>query len=114
MAAGQYDILIEQGATFNLHITYQTNDKLDIDLRDGWLAKLDIRGALADKNAILELSTENGKIILGNGFIDLNISAAETADLPVRMAVYDLKISTNDISTRLMMGAVSISGEVTK
>lgn len=113
--AANYNMKIEQGATYSLQILYQTDPEGEnIDLRAEWTARLDIRGDIADPNPLAELSTENGKIMLGDGVIDLLITAAETAAYPTVNGVYDLNLYRGDFVSRVMMGSVFISGEVTR
>jgi hypothetical protein len=115
MAATTYDILIEQGATFSLVITYKDNDT-PIDL-DGYTARMQVRATAESATVLIELTTGDGRIVLGGaaGTITLTIAAADTAALTAGRALYDLElISGSGIVTRLIQGVCTISRNITR
>lgn len=115
MAAGKYDLTIERGATLSLVVTYNDSSGDPNDLTS-YTARLQIRRKVSDSNFLLELSTENGGIILGGalGTITLNASAATTAELS-GSGVYDLEIiSSGGVVTRVIEGAVYFKDNVTR
>jgi hypothetical protein len=76
-----------------------------------------IRSKPESKALILELSTDNGRIVLNEatGSIRLFISATDTSSLSVcDKAVYDLELYNGAITTRILQGNVIISPEVTR
>jgi hypothetical protein len=111
------DICIFQGATFNQTLFYETGEpSTPVDLL-GFTAKMHVRSKPESKALILELSTENGRIVLNEatGSIRLSISASDTASLSVcDKAVYDLELTTGAVTTRILQGNVIISPEVTR
>ncbi len=113
MTAQNLDIVIEQGASFNLNITWQDTTGAIVDLT-GYTAKMQIRSAYSSSAVILELSDTNGGIFLtqSSGLIQLLISDTDTSLLPAMVAIYDLKLSNNG-TTRLLQGQARISPEVT-
>lgn len=113
MPAVNYDIVIEQGATFGLVITHENPDGTPINLT-GMTARMQIRDS-ADDSLILELTTENGRITLGGtaGTITLAVTAADTAAL-TRGGVYDLELVNGAEVNRLVQGKATLSEEVTK
>ena len=116
MAAAQYDILIEQGATFQKLLTWKDESGAAIDLTD-YTARMQVRLKKDSTSALLSATTENGYITLGGtaGTIDIEIPATVTADLSFTRAVYDLElVSSGGIVTRLIEGAVGLSKEVTR
>lgn len=116
MAAANYDILIEQGATFLLHITYKDSLGVPINLT-GFTARMQVRKKYSDTNALLTLTTETGEITLGGaaGTVDLAAPATATEDVTVQCGVYDLELrNAAGVVTRLLQGNVTISPEVTK
>lgn len=115
MAAGTLDFTIEQGATFNLLLTWKIND-VPVNLTN-WTARLQARVDVEDSEIILSLTTSNGGITLGGalGTISLDQTATQTALLPAGTFVYDLElISGVGAVTRLVQGELNISPEVTR
>lgn len=115
MAAGTYHIMIEQGATFRLRLTCKVSATELYDFTDH-IARMQIRTKVTSPATIHVLTTENGGIVLGDGTIDLYISAEDTASFEFRSAVYDLEIQgvpDGDV-IRLLQGQVRISPEVTR
>ena len=115
MAAGTLDFTIEQGATFNLLLTWKI-DNVAVNLTN-WTARLQARVDVEDTQTVLTLTTENGGITLGGalGTISLDQTATQTAVLPAGTYVYDLElISGVGAVTRLVQGELNISAEVTR
>lgn len=115
MAAGTLDFTIEQGATFNLLLTWKI-DTVPVNLTN-WTARLQARVDVEDTETVLSLTTENGGITLGGalGTISLDRTATQTALLPAGTYVYDLElISGVGAVTRLVQGELDISAEVTR
>jgi predicted MFS family arabinose efflux permease len=113
--AGSFDFTIEQGATFNLVMTWKI-DNVPVNLTN-WTARLQARVDVEDTEVILNLTTENGGIALGGalGTITLNQTAIQTALLQTGSFVYDLElISSVSSVTRLLQGELTISAEVTR
>jgi hypothetical protein len=112
MPAANYDILIEQGATYTQEFIWKDSDGDPVDLA-GYTARMKIRQLKTD-NVIVSLTSGSG-ITLGNdGSITVYISAAATELLPLCKARYDLELVSNGIVTRLIQGQVTISAEVTR
>lgn len=115
MAAGTLDFTIEQGATFNLLLTWKIDD-VPVNITN-WTARLQARVDVEDSEVILSLTTANGGITLGGaaGTISLDQTATQTALLPAGDYVYDLElISGVGAVTRLVQGELNISPEVTR
>ena len=115
MAAGTLDFTIEQGATFNLLLTWEINN-VAVNLT-GYTARLQARVDVEDTETILSLTTSNGGITLGGaaGTISLDQTATQTTQLAPGTYVYDLElIASNATVTRLVQGELLISAEVTR
>ena len=108
MTAAVKNIIIEQKATFQKRLTYRDKSKKPINLT-GFGAAMQIRDSAGV--LIADLSTRNGKIILGGatGTIDITISADETSLMTFNTALYDLKLEIGAIEMRLMQGKVTLS-----
>ena len=112
--AGSYDFTIEQGATFNLLMTWKI-DNIAVNL-SGYTARLQARIDVDEVDTILSLTTGSG-ITLGGaaGTITLDQSESQTAVLPKGEYVYDLELqSSSGVVTRLLQGELNISAEVTR
>lgn len=118
MVATQYDILIEQGATFEAQMTYKDSAGTGINLI-GYQIRMQARAKHSDTATVLDLSTATSGITLtdaANGVFSLNLSANETAALTAnQFLVYDIEIeSPAGVVTRLTQGNITISPEVTR
>jgi hypothetical protein len=112
--AGSYNFTIEQGATFNLLMTWKI-DNVAVNLT-GYTARLQARIDVDETDTILSLTTGAG-ITLGGaaGTITLDQTATQTAVLPKGEYVYDLELQTSGGTvTRLLQGELNISAEVTR
>lgn len=114
-----YNLEIEQGATFRQVFTWQdasTDPATPYDL-SGWTARMQVRKTAASSLVVLELTTENGGITLGGaaGTVSLYIAATATDDLsPNFSGVYDLELVGPSDVVRLVQGALKVSAEVTR
>lgn len=114
MPAGKYNFKLEEGATFNTVITWEESDS-PID-NTGYTARMTIRNNNFDGAVILELTTENGRIVLGgaDGQITLNVDAADTEALDFASGAYDLEMINGDGDVvRLIEGVVTYKRNVT-
>ena len=112
--AGSYNFTIEQGATFNLLMTWKI-DNVPVNLT-GYTARLQARIDVDETETILSLTTGAG-ITLGGaaGTITLDQSAAQTAVIPAGTYIYDLEmVAGTGTVTRLVQGELIVSPEVTR
>ena len=115
MAAGRYDIMIEQGATFSLPISYKdsTGSVVDLVAGDGYTARMMIKES-AGGTAIISLTSSSGITLASSGNnIVIEISATDTAAMDFDNAVYDLEIVSGTEVTRVLEGKVKLSREIT-
>jgi len=115
MQQNNYDFVLKQGSTFTKHITWENSSGNIADLT-GATARMHLRRKIIDSEIALDLTTENGRIVLGGvaGTVDLYISAEDTAALSGKY-VYDLEIVyTTDNVWRLLQGTITIDPEVTR
>jgi hypothetical protein len=117
MAAGRYNFTVEQGAIFTRVIKWEDSSGDPIDLSVFESAKLQIRKQKSRNSKLLiEASTENGMITLGNdGEIDFTIPATHTEPLDFTQGYYDLELYTESPTgtVRLLEGLVNLSKETT-
>lgn len=92
MAAGLYDIIIEQYAIFRKAFQYLDPTGVPIDL-SGAVGKMQVRKSYKSTEVLVELSTTNSKMSLdAQGNIILELTAEETSVLNWEDAVYDILI----------------------
>lgn len=117
MAAANYDILIEQGATFKLMLRWKDSEGDPIDLT-GYAARMQVRPFVLSDEVLLSLTDDSdGGITLGGveGTIEIEAEADQTELIGSRKGVYDLELVTpQDDVIRLVQGTVQISPEVTR
>lgn len=108
----KYNFNIYKYASFNRVLYYQDAQLNPINL-NGWTAKLQAR---TNYNTVLNLSTANGKIILGgDGSIRIKLSSNDTALLDVGTYDYDLVLYADaDTTLRFIEGKVTIIEGVTR
>ena len=112
------NLTIYQGSTFMQEFQWKTgNPAVPVDLT-GYTARMQIRPKVTDPTIIATLTTENGGIVFPDavaGKFMLEISAAATALMEFKNAVYDLEmIMPNGKIKRLFGGTVTLSFEVTR
>lgn len=117
MAAGRRKIKIEKGATFLWNLTWKDNTGTPINLT-GYTARMQVRHTINSTEKLLDMTTENGGIVLGGalGTIAITGSATATAAIAdnIKSGVYDLELVNGSIVKRLMEGEAEISPEVTR
>lgn len=114
MPAAQYDITIEQGATWTLELVWKSGG-VPVPLA-GYTARMQVRKSHSAADALLSLSTGAG-ITLGpaDGAIACVALAEQTAAINSRTGVYDLElVAPGGAVTRLLQGTVTIDPQVTR
>jgi len=114
MAAGLYDITIEQGATFQLNLTWKDSNGSPINLT-GYSARMQVRESYESEDVIVSLVSPTN-ITLGGalGTILITIANSVTSSLSFVEGVYDLELIVGSTVTRLLQGKAIISREVTR
>ena len=112
--AGSYDWIADKGATTSRVFTWYVDETKTTKVNlTGYTAKMQVR-AKPGSTLIVELSTTNGRIVLGGaaGTITCTIPAADmnmTADL----YQYDLELTNGTVVTRLVQGSFEVRDEIT-
>ena len=110
MAAGIYELNIEQGTTWTQQFTYNSEGS-PVDLT-GYTARCQGRKDLSS-SPVFDLTTENGGITLGGilGTVTLSI---DTVTQPAQSGLWDLElISVAGDVTRFMQGIFTIKFNTT-
>jgi hypothetical protein len=120
MLAGVYRMNCEQGATFTRTLTILNpevngvpGDPVNLN---GYSARMQVRPEIESGDVMVELTTENGYIVLGgeDGTINLNIPADVTATIETD-GRYDLEIYNVDGTVyRVLKGSFVVCPEVTR
>lgn len=112
MAAGKYNMLVQQGATYNQTITLKDpTNTTPIDIT-GCTAAAQIREQYTDAAPVATFLCEVGGI---NGQIQISLTAAQTRDILIERGVYDIELTyLSGVKDRILQGNVVISKEVTK
>ena len=118
MSTFKINLKINQGATFSKLVTWKTGTPpVPVDLT-GCTARMQVRARVDSPTALLDLTTENGGIVLGGvlGTIEFcKLSATASAAIGWKSGVYDLEIVfPGGTVLRKMAGSVAISPEVTR
>lgn len=117
MAAGKYNFLCEQGATFSPSITWTLDDGTTPINLSGYSARMQVREEFDSTTYQISLTTENGRITLGGatGTIDLLITDEDTTLLTAGTYKYDIElVSPLGTVVRLLKGNFKVDPEITK
>jgi hypothetical protein len=110
------DDAIQKGATFRQRLEWLDSNEEPVVLT-GMTARMQVRRNVQAPNVIVELTSQNGGIVLGalDGSITINMSATQTAAITVSSGVFDLElVSADGTVSRFIKGEVEFSPEVTR
>lgn len=81
-----------------------------------YTARMQIRPTLKSETVLLELTTENGGIVLdaANSTITILCTAEQTEDLSFNTAVYSLEMVKPGSVSQILTGSISLEKEVTR
>ena len=115
MAAGKYDIEIEQGADLDLDIDYKDSAGSLLNLGSGYSAAMKIKESKG--GAVIASLTNGSGITLATTSPNINIKIAygTTAGYDFETAVYDFELKNTgaDTVSRILEGRVTLNREVT-
>ena len=115
--AAQYNIVADQGSTLSRVIYYKDPANVPVKF-GGYTARMQVRPSIASSTVLLELTTENGGIELGetDGSIALSVEDTITAELDEGLYKYDLELiapSSDLYVYKLLQGNFAVRSEVT-
>lgn len=116
MLAGTYNMVCKQGSTFSLQTTFTDDSDQPINLT-GYTARMQVRrNPTSTDDPVVELTTENSRIVLGGaaGTVTFQITAADTAALPVGHYFYDVELVNGAVVTPYLEGEFEIKANVTR
>jgi hypothetical protein len=108
--SGKYNIVAEQGATFNLNFRVET-DGTPWNLT-GYTFKMQVRRSTSANTTLLSITSAT---MTSSGHVSATASATSMSDIPAGRWVYDieLKSSGNEV-TRILEGRFIVTPEVTQ
>lgn len=114
MTAGTYNIVAEQGTTFTLSFSIDTNGT-PWDLTS-YTAAMQVRPFVESTTKILDLTSSSGITLGGtSGTVTVSVSATTMAAKPAGRHVYDLELtSAGGVVTKVLTGTFIIIPEVTR
>lgn len=129
MAAGIYNIVIEQGADWELAFVWKDGNDVPYPLTS-YTAQMQVRKTFASKDKVFDLTTENGRIVLNTtpGHVAITIPSALSRAVAVKEAdlawkdgkkgvafEYDIELTNAAGKTkRLLQGSAFFIPEVTR
>lgn len=123
MSAGTYDIVIEQGATFERTMTIKDSNDDPIDLT-GFTFTGQVRKTYSSSSIIISFTFEILNQVSNTGQVKMKLTSSQTSSIPVDKAdnyekkttiyCYDVEMDTGSVVDRIIQGTASISPEVTR
>ena len=113
MTAGDYNIVADQGASFTLAFTIDTNG-VPWDLT-GYKARMQVRPFIGSTTKIFDLDETDGITLDSNGSVTVTRNATQMAAAKAGRHVFDLELeSSGGIVTKILKGRFVIEPEVTR
>lgn len=108
--SGKYNIVAEQGATFNLNFRVET-DGTAWDLSDYTFA-MQVRRSTSSNTTLLNITSATMTAL---GRVSVTVNAATMSNVPAGRWVYDIELtSSGDEVTRILEGRFIVSPQVTQ
>lgn len=117
MPAGNYDITIEQGATWYRPFQWFEADGTTPIPVAGYLARMMIRHSYGDPSPQVSLDSDTigGIVLSAPNHIDVTITAVQTAAMTAKNGVWDLELVAPDGTVkRFLKGTMTLDLEATK
>jgi hypothetical protein len=113
--AGKYDIICDQGSTFERTFVYRDSTQTPID-NTGWSARMQVRPTFGSDEVLLNMTTQNNTIVLGGSNGEIFVSSPDDvmANLESGVFVYDLELITPTSVIKPVRGSFTIRPEVTR
>jgi hypothetical protein len=108
--SGKYNIVAEQGATFNLNFRVET-DGTPWNLT-GYTFAMQVRRSSSATATLLNITSATMTSV---GHVSVTVSAATMSDVPAGRWVYDIELtSSGNEVTRILEGRFIVTAEVTQ
>lgn len=110
--AGSYNIVADQGATWNFNFTVDT-DGTPWNLTGYTLAMM-VKESTAVTTAYLDLPDDGTVTLNSSGEVSITVTATKMATIPAGRWYYDLELTSGGgVVTRLLEGRFIVNAEVT-
>lgn len=112
----QYDIVVQQGAKFELTIKALNKDRTIKDLT-GYLARFQVRATVGSLAVLMSGTTEDGRMTINGpgGLVMISVGADITTPMAWTNGVWDVEAYSSAANViRLAEGFASLSPEVTR
>lgn len=115
MTAGIYNTTIDQGSVWSVVFVYLDPNDVPINLT-GYTARMQLRQNYNSELADLTLTTENGgiSIVGATGTITVTATDDQTELLEGGFYVYDMELTFNGTTSRLVQGQLTVAEQVTR
>lgn len=117
MSAGYFNTIMDQGSMFLLQLTCLDPSNNPIDLT-GLECAMQLRSLPEDDSYVLDLTTQNGDIIISGaqGIIQITASSTQTGAVIPGPYYYDIILTNpaNNSDTRIVQGQIEVNAEVTR
>ena len=108
--SGKYNIVAEQGATFNLNFRVET-DGTPWNLT-GYTFAMQVRRSTSDTNTLLNITSAT---MTSGGHVTATATATTMSGIPAGRWVYDIELtSSGGQVTRILEGRFIVTAEVTQ
>jgi hypothetical protein len=108
--SGKYNIVADQGATFNLNFRVET-DGTPWNLT-GYTFAMQVRRSANDANTLLNITTATMTSV---GRVSATVNATTMSDVPAGRWVYDIELtSSGGQVTRILEGRFIVTAQVTQ
>ena len=110
MAAGKYNITVDQGSDFSIQLTVKENDVAKN--LTGYSARAQLRPSITSTtlSGTFTCTVTNA----ANGIVTMAMGYSTTASLVPGKYFYDLEVYTGSVVQRLIQGNATVRGEVTR
>jgi hypothetical protein len=109
---GVYNITCPQGATFDRTFTLTVGGTAQN--LTGYTAAMQVRESINATSTLISLTSSSGITLGGSaGTVLVTIPASTTATVLPGIYVYDLELYSGSVTTRLLQGSFTVTGEVT-
>ena len=110
--AAHYDLNITQGSSFTVRLVAQDTSGIVIDLTN-WNVRGYAKIKYSEANLLVDLNPQKVSPN-SNGYIDIQLTAATTATLPVTEGVYDVEIyDSSGYVDKVVAGYIRVYPETT-
>ena len=110
MAAGQLNILVEQGATFARTLTIESTPGVPLNLTGYTFAGV-MKRNFTDANAAATFGLTVANVSLGT--VNWTLTSTQTGNLVAQIHRYDIEMTSGSTVTRLLEGEAWVSASTT-